>query len=61
MPQPAWVTGRLQTEPFISRFFYGLVIKRSSTYMTFVMVVATGVGACVRLHTQRLASAMRKL
>jgi hypothetical protein len=45
MPQPAWVKGRLGTEPFISRLFYGLVVKRSSTYMMFTMVTATVVGA----------------
>ena len=45
MSQPAWVKGRLAAEPFFSRFFYGLIIKRSSTYMTFVMVTATTVGA----------------
>ena len=45
MPQPAWVKGRLASEPFISRLWYNLVVKRSSTYMTAVMVVATSVGA----------------
>ena len=44
MPQPAWVKGRLQPEPYLSRLFYGLVVKRSSTYMGFVMVTATFVG-----------------
>lgn len=44
MAQPAWVKGRLGSEPFLSRLFYGLIVKRSSTYMTFVMVTATGVG-----------------
>ena len=46
MPSPpAWVQGRLQQEPFASRFFYNVVLKRSSTYMTAVMIVATTVGA----------------
>lgn len=45
MPQPAWVAGRLQKESFASRFFYGTILKRSSTYMTAVMVVATITGA----------------
>ena len=44
MPQPAWVKGRLAPEPYLSRLFYGLIIKRSSTYMTAVMIVATTVG-----------------
>ena len=44
MVQPAWVKGRLGSEPFLSRMFYGLIVKRSSTYMTFVMVTATTVG-----------------
>lgn len=44
MPQPAWVKGRLQTEPYLSRLFYGVILKRSSTYMTAVMVVATTIG-----------------
>ena len=44
MPQPSWVTGRLQPEPAASKFFYNLVLKRSSTYMTAVMIVATTVG-----------------
>ena len=44
MPQPAWVTGRLQQESFLSRFFYNTILKRSSTYMTAVMVVATATG-----------------
>ena len=42
--QPAWVKGRLQPEPYWSRFFYGLVLKRSSTYMTAVISVAMFVG-----------------
>ena len=45
MPTPNWVAGRLREEPFVSRFFYNTVLKRSSTYMTGVMVVATTVGA----------------
>ena len=52
MPQPAWVKGRLQTEPFLSRLFYGLIIKRSSTYMTAVMIVATTVGARSLISTR---------
>ena len=44
MSQPAWVKGRLQTEPYLSRLFYNIVLKRSSTYMTVVMIVATTVG-----------------
>ena len=44
MPQPSWVTGRLQAEPASSKFFYNLILKRSSTYMTAVMIVATTVG-----------------
>ena len=45
MPQPAWVAGRLQKESFYSRFLYNTVLKRSSTYMTAVMVTATVTGA----------------
>ena len=45
MPQPAWVKGRLGSEPYLSRLFYGLILKRSSTYMTAVMITATTVGA----------------
>jgi hypothetical protein len=44
MPTPNWVAGRLREEPFLSRFLYGTVLKRSSTYMAAVMVVATTVG-----------------
>lgn len=45
MPQPAWIQGRLGTEGPLGRFFYNTVLKRSSTYMTGVMVTATVVGA----------------
>ena len=45
MPQPTWLTGRLQPEPWISRVFYDTVLKRSSTYMTAVMITATITGA----------------
>lgn len=44
MPQPAWVTGRLAPEPALSRFVYNTIFKRSSTYMTAVMIVATATG-----------------
>ena len=45
MPQASWITGRLSGESAASRFLYNTVLKRSSTYMTGVMVVATTVGA----------------
>lgn len=45
MPQPAWVAGRLQKESAVSRFFYNTILKRSSTYMTAVMIMATATGA----------------
>lgn len=45
MPQPAWVAGRLRAEPFLSRFVYSNLFKRSSTYMTVVMITATTTGA----------------
>lgn len=44
MPQASWITGRLSGESAASRFLYNTVLKRSSTYMTGVMVVATTVG-----------------
>ena len=44
MVQPKWVTGRLQPEPFFSRFLYDTILKRSSTYMTAVMITATVTG-----------------
>jgi len=44
MPQPAWVAGRLQKESAVSRFFYNTILKRSSTYMTAVMIMATATG-----------------
>ena len=44
MPQPSWVTGRLAAEPLWSRVLYGTILKRSSTYMTAVMITATFVG-----------------
>ena len=44
MVSPSWVKGRLQSEPFLSRLYYDLIVKRSSTYMTFVMITATFVG-----------------
>jgi len=44
MPAPAWVTGRLAAEPALSRFVYNTIFKRSSTYMTAVMIVATATG-----------------
>ena len=45
MSMPAWIKGRLGTEPMISRMFYDLILKRSSTYMTAIMITATTVGA----------------
>jgi len=44
MVQPAWVAGRLQKESYFSRLFYSTILKRSSTYMTAVMIVATATG-----------------
>ena len=44
MPSPSWVQGRLAAEPAWSRFLYNTILKRSSTYMTAVMIVATTVG-----------------
>ena len=54
MPQPAWVAGRLQKESAVSRFFYNTILKRSSTYMTAVMIMATATGARVRAGVERL-------
>ena len=44
MPSPSWVQGRLAAEPAWSRFLYNTILKRSSTYMTAVMITATTVG-----------------
>jgi|EP00900_Chrysochromulina_parva_P005553 hypothetical protein len=54
MPQPAWVAGRLQKESAVSRFFYNTILKRSSTYMTAVMIMATATGAHARAGVERL-------
>ena len=53
MAQPSWITGRLSGESAGSRLLYNTILKRSSTYMTGVMVFATTVGA----HHARAAAA----
>ena len=44
MAVPAWVQSRVKPESPFSRFVYNTFFKRSSTYMTSVMVFATAAG-----------------